>query len=39
MVLVHINPLLKKDSDLNIASARQIFPNIEMGVDRMELDF
>jgi ribonuclease BN (tRNA processing enzyme) len=39
MVLVHINPLLEKDADLNVASARQIFPNIEMGVDRMELEF
>ena len=39
MVLVHLNPLLEKDADLNVASARQIFPNIEMGVDRMELEF
>ena len=39
MVLVHLNPLLEKDTDLNVASARQIFPNIEMGVDRMELEF
>jgi ribonuclease BN (tRNA processing enzyme) len=39
MVLVHLNPLLKKDADLDVASARRIFPNIEMGVDRMELEF
>ena len=39
MVLVHLNPLLEKDADLNVASARQIFPNIEMGDDRMELEF
>ncbi len=39
MVLVHINPLLKNDTDLNIPAARKIFPHIEIGVDRMELDF
>lgn len=39
MVLVHINPLLEDDADLDVASARQIFPHIEIGVDRMEIDF
>jgi len=39
MVLVHINPLLENDNDLNIPAAQKIFPNIEIGVDRMELDF
>ena len=39
MVLVHINPLLTDDSDLDIASARKIFLRTEIGVDRMELEF
>jgi ribonuclease Z len=39
MVLVHINPLLADDNGLDIAAARKIFPNIEIGVDRMELEF
>jgi len=38
MVLVHINPLLADDNDLDMTSARKIFPDIEIGVDRMELD-
>ena len=39
VVLVHLNSLLEEDADLNLASARQIFPNLELGVDRMELEF
>ncbi|MCG8448918.1 MAG: MBL fold metallo-hydrolase [Pirellulales bacterium] len=39
MVLVHINPMLADDNQLDIAGARKIFPDIEIGVDRMELDF
>ncbi|MCH2113555.1 MAG: MBL fold metallo-hydrolase [Pirellulales bacterium] len=39
MVLVHVNPLLANDKELGVAGARKIFPNIEIGVDRMELDF
>ena len=39
MVLVHINPLLANDEDLNLSAARKIFPRIEIGQDRMELDF
>jgi hypothetical protein len=38
-VLVHLNSLLEDDTDLDLAAARQIFPKIEIGVDRMELDF
>lgn len=38
MVLVHINPLLADDDQLDLAAARKIFPHIEVGVDRMELD-
>ncbi len=37
MVLVHINPLLDDDKTLNLGAARKIFPHIEIGVDRMEL--
>ena len=39
MVLVHINPLLTTDKDLNLSAARKIFSPIEIGVDRMELRF
>jgi len=39
MVLVHINPLLADDDALDIKAARKIYANIEIGVDRMELDF
>lgn len=39
MVLTHLNPLLEKDADLDLTSARRIFPNIEIGADRMELEF
>ncbi len=39
LVLVHINPLLDSDDELDLAAARKIFPNLEIGVDRMELEF
>jgi ribonuclease BN (tRNA processing enzyme) len=39
LVLVHINPLIKDDAELDLTSARKLFPNIEIGVDRMEIDF
>jgi len=39
LVLVHINPLLTSDEELDLAAARKIFPNVEIGVDRMELEF
>ena len=39
MVLVHINPLLANDDELDLAAACKIFPSIEIGVDRMELEF
>jgi ribonuclease BN (tRNA processing enzyme) len=38
MVLVHLNPLLENDEDLGVAGARNIFPHIEIGVDRMEVE-
>ena len=39
VVLVHVNSLLEKDADLDLTSPRQIFANLEIGVDRMQLDF
>lgn len=39
LILVHINPLMASDDELDLAAARKIFPNIEVGVDRMEIDF
>jgi ribonuclease BN (tRNA processing enzyme) len=39
LVLVHINPLVKDDSEINIEAARAIFAKTEIGVDRMEIDF
>ncbi len=39
LVLVHLNPLLTNDDELDLATARKIFPKTEIGVDRMELEF
>ncbi|NOZ39000.1 MAG: ribonuclease Z [Planctomycetes bacterium] len=39
LVLVHINPLLDRDEEWDLTPARKIFPKIEIGVDRMELEF
>ncbi len=39
LVLVHINPLVKDDAELDIKTARKIFANTEIGVDRMEIEF
>jgi len=39
LVLVHINPLLDSDDQLDLAAARKIFPHIEIGVDEMALEF
>jgi ribonuclease Z len=39
LILVHINPLLADDSEVDLAAARRIFPNTDVGVDRMEVDF
>lgn len=39
LVLVHINPLMDSDDELDLDGARKIFPNIEIGVDHMEIDF
>jgi ribonuclease BN (tRNA processing enzyme) len=39
LVLVHINPLVTDDSEIDLATARSIFANTQVGVDRMEVDF
>ena len=39
LVLVHINPLLQSDDELDLTKARQIFLKTEIGVDGMELEF
>ena len=39
LVLVHINPLVTDDSRIDLAAARRIFANTEIGVDRMEIEF
>jgi ribonuclease BN (tRNA processing enzyme) len=38
-VLVHINPLLKNDHDFHLDQAREIYKNLELGVDRMVVEF
>ena len=39
LVLVHINPLAETDDELGVEQARKIYPRIEMGTDRMEIEF
>jgi ribonuclease BN (tRNA processing enzyme) len=39
LVLVHINPQTNDDAEIDLPAARKIFPNTEIGVDRMEVDF
>jgi ribonuclease BN (tRNA processing enzyme) len=39
LVLVHIDPLIDADQAFNLGAARNIFANIEVGADRMELEF
>ena len=39
LVLVHINPLTKSDDEFDLIAARRIFNNVEIGVDRMEVEF
>ena len=38
LVLVHINPLLEDDSQLDLPAARKICANVEVGYDGMEID-
>lgn len=39
LVLVHINPQLKDDAELDLTNVLKRFPNIQIGVDRMEIEF
>ncbi|MBA3483957.1 MAG: MBL fold metallo-hydrolase [Pirellulales bacterium] len=39
LVLVHINPLLDDDAEVDLKTARKIFAKTEIGVDRMEIEF
>jgi ribonuclease BN (tRNA processing enzyme) len=39
LVLVHVNPQLKKDADFDLTAARRVFANIELGSDRMVIEF
>ncbi len=39
LVLVHLNPLSESGDELDIASAKKIFPKIELATDRMEIEF
>jgi hypothetical protein len=38
-VLVHIDPLMRDDQAFDLSAARRIFQRIELGTDRMELEF
>lgn len=38
LVLVHVDPLLEPPAGLDLAPARAIFPNVELGYDLMEID-
>jgi ribonuclease Z len=39
LILVHINPLFDDDAQVDLAIARKIFKNTDVGVDRIEIDF
>jgi ribonuclease BN (tRNA processing enzyme) len=39
LVLVHINPLVDDDRQIRLDVARKIFPNTQIGTDRLELEF
>ena len=39
LVLVHVNPQLERDADLDLRTAQQVFPNTLLGTDRMEIEF
>ncbi len=38
-VLVHMNPMYQSDDELLLADAKNICSTLELGVDRMEIDF
>jgi ribonuclease Z len=39
LILTHINPLLEGEFTAELGAAREIFPNIEVGEDLMEIEF
>jgi ribonuclease Z len=39
LVLVHITPMMRDDAEMDLHLVRHIFPNVEIGVDRMEIEF
>jgi ribonuclease BN (tRNA processing enzyme) len=39
LVLVHINAQLQRDDELDVDCMRKVFKNVEIGCDRMELEF
>lgn len=39
LVLVHISPLMRDDAEMDVERVRHLFPRVEIGVDRMELEF
>jgi ribonuclease BN (tRNA processing enzyme) len=39
LVIAHIDPQIKDDSVFDLAAARRVFANTELGVDGMELQF
>lgn len=39
LILLHINPLAPADDPIGLDTARAIFPNTEVGYDRMEVEF
>jgi ribonuclease Z len=39
LVLVHISPLMRDDAEMDVERVRHLFPKVEIGVDRMELEF
>jgi len=39
LVLVHVNPQIATDDAFDLATARRVFQNLEIGTDGVELDF
>lgn len=39
LVITHLDPLLAKDEDFNLANARRVFPEIEIAKDLQVLEF
>ena len=39
LVLVHVNPQLERDAELDLRPAQKIFANTLLGTDRMEIEF